>query len=309
MKKLFIYIVILLTLYGCANNDNSSTEVIKPLSTKPFLIALNVIDIDSTTKWYIENLGFKQLKKDHYPDYKMTIAFLKSENIMLELVQADNTIHKDSIEKPENSRIAGIMKLGLITSNYEYLYKRLNNSGVYFSVDTTYDKNMDTNYFVVYDNEQNPIQIFSDSNSYDKTLETADQNNRIDIRPHLMAVFTDSIASTKSWYENNMGFTMFWSKDIPEHKVKVRLLEHDGFNLELLQLNNVIRKTTLLPDSINISGFSKVTFLSNAFDSLYTNMTNNQVNFYMDSTKSNSDWAKKHFVVFDDTNNLIQIIE
>lgn len=309
MKKLFIYIVIPLALFSCTNINNDLSEDKKSIITKPFLIAINVIDIDTVSQWYTENLGFEEFKRNDYPDYNMSISFLKSENMILELVQATNTVHKDSIEKPENSRIARIMKMGFMTSNYEYLYNKLKNNGTYFSADTMYDKNMDTNYFVVYDNEQNPIQIFSDSTHYDKSQEDIIENNTLDISPHLMAVFTDSIELTKSWYEDNMGFKMFWSKDIPEHQVKVRVLQLDKFNLELLELGNIINKSSVLPDSITISGISKITFSSNAFDSLYTNMTDNRVNIYIDSTKSNSAWAKRHFIVFDDNNNLIQIIE
>lgn len=308
MKKLLVYTTILLAMCSCANKNSDFTDDKKAISTKPFLVAINVMDIDSTSKWYIENLGFKQLKKNNYPDYDMTISFLQSENLILELVQVGNTVHKDSVVTPDNTRITRIMKIGLMTSNYEYLYKKLKSNGTYFSVDTVYDKNMDSNYFVVYDNEQNPIQIFSDRKHYDKTQEAINENN-IYIKPHLMAIFTDNVEITKSWYEDNLGFNMVWSNDIPEHNVKVRILQVDGFNLELLELGNIVSKTSILSDSIIISGFSKITFLTNAFDSLYTNMTNNQVNVYIDSTKSNSDWANRHFIVFDDNNNLIQIID
>ncbi len=309
MKKILIYSILFLVLYSCVDNNKNVSQEEKSITTKPVLFAINVINIDSISKWYIDNLGFEQLKRNDYPDYNMTIAFLKNENVILELVQAGNTIHKDSVEKPEGAKLAGIMKMGFITNSYEYLYKKLKDNKVFFGVDTMYDEGTDTHFFVVYDNEQNPIQIFSENNNYDESKENANNGNLIDIKPLIMGVFTDSIALTQSWYENNLGFKKFWSKDIPEHKVKVRLLQLDGFHIELLQLNNVIKRSSVVADSLFISGISKITFLTNAFDSLYTQMVNNKTNLYIDSTNSSSDWAKRHFIVLDDNNNLIQIIE
>jgi catechol 2,3-dioxygenase-like lactoylglutathione lyase family enzyme len=87
----------ILSILFCATTLNfqslSTKQDSKPDSGfRPYLIALVAADVDKTTEWYREKLGFDVIRSLDFPQYDgLRIVFMKREETELELIQKGNS--------------------------------------------------------------------------------------------------------------------------------------------------------------------------------------------------------------------------
>ncbi len=129
------------------------------------LIAISVRDIDSTTAWYGKYLGFTQIDKKDFPDYKMSIVILQKESVRLELVQHKESVPVSSLlPKLDNpALIQGYGKVAYEVNNIEQIVRMMKADSVRFILELQDDDIKSFEGYkscIVLDNNGNWVQLF-----------------------------------------------------------------------------------------------------------------------------------------------------
>lgn len=91
-------------------------------------IAISVTDLDGSIKFYIENFGFKFVKRYTKKEWNGNAALLKQKGIELELFNFNNYIkNKDSFS---DLTVIGIKHIAFKVKNIEKEYNRLKSRNV-----------------------------------------------------------------------------------------------------------------------------------------------------------------------------------
>lgn len=125
-------------------------------------LAFTVSDIEKTIRWYETTLGFKVLSRTSFPTIGAQVAFIKSSNIQLEVVQITGGFRLEEMfaESPNNLLPIGNKTLVVQVKDLHTATLELEEKGVTFAwkeVDITGKGNFST---MIRDVDGNFINIF-----------------------------------------------------------------------------------------------------------------------------------------------------
>ena len=129
----------------------------------PYLVGISVADVDSSIKWYEENLGFKTVKRMELPQYDLRLAFLELNGFRVELVENKKSfsIKKYVPDYQDGSGLPqGMAKIGFLVNKIEPIAESLKKRGIPFVVELREDKEFAVKFFIILDNSGNLIQYF-----------------------------------------------------------------------------------------------------------------------------------------------------
>ena len=151
----FLIIIALLALQ--AKSFAQSTHMLQP-----FFIGMVVENVDSTSAWYVDHLGFEVYRSDEVPEYGVKAKFLKIPGFQIEMFQ-----HKDAFEAndfiPESKNPVlkrGYTKFGFLVNNIDELYDNFESKEYPIYLDLMEDEKFGYRFFMVKDYSGNTIQIF-----------------------------------------------------------------------------------------------------------------------------------------------------
>jgi len=150
------------------STSNSNLPAAKATATaKSVWAAIVVSDLDSSSKWYQDNLGYKITKKMDLPEHKLRIVFLQLNGFTLELIEFQESVAFDAVKKkvPElkdHDHLQGIVKLGFQISDVNALASALKARGVKLRMEPTDDPEFHDRFFLVVDPDGNTLQFFQE---------------------------------------------------------------------------------------------------------------------------------------------------
>ena len=140
-----------------AKEENGQATLIAVVSSPQFF-ALSVANLDESVTWYQNNLGLNVAKTINSPDGKVRVVILKSNNLVVELLQ-----NKESIPNPKPKDIylvQGIFKVGFSVPKLDELVKELKLRKIVFETEIIESKDLNLKFVLIRDNSGNILQIF-----------------------------------------------------------------------------------------------------------------------------------------------------
>lgn len=293
--QVFVYVFVS-TLFAVQNQSN----LVQPIFENN-LIAISVSNIEKSTNWYTEKLGFNIEKGiQNYPDYDLKLAFLSQGKFRIELMEMKDAISSNEVLSRNEAYVGGVFKLGFITSNIESLYNQLNQmADVDFVTEigevpkNNLPINWPTKYFLIKDLDGNLIQFF-------------DSGTTLNIVPWLTMIVVDNLENSISWYVDSLGFNHY--DTVGDEGNRRAILARNNQVLELYEPKH-IKKAADIPQKINVLGFKKIAFYVENISEFSSNFESNDVEVISTIKKSDFDWASKYMIVKDLDGNWIQIFE
>ena len=125
--------------------------------------------------------------------------------------------------------------------------------------------------------------------------------------PTLVALSVGDIKASEQWYMGNAGFALKWERELAESRIA--LLERDGFQLEIVQLERSVPPAQLVPGTnpARIRGFGKLAFRVDDADRVAARLHANGVTFQLEPRDDPSEQTRS-FIVLDNEGNWIQFI-
>ena len=153
MRLLFVFCITLFLLYSCkdtAHQDEFDTN----------FIAIIVSDMDTSLKWYQDELGFQTVDFNDVPERGLKQANLSAGSNRLELIYLESLVKTDSTEnKARTSLQLGLFKIGFNVSNFDQFLQNnldINAEDERIVVDSQTNKRM----IIIKDPDGNRIQLF-----------------------------------------------------------------------------------------------------------------------------------------------------
>lgn len=124
--------------------------------------ALSVKDLNATSAWYKQKLGFHEIKQGASPDGKSRAIILERDGAVLELIHHKQAVNGTALRKDYKPYLVhGIFKVGFIVQDADHTMQRLKANGVPIANGPYTDEPMHMRTFMIRDNEGNYIQFFS----------------------------------------------------------------------------------------------------------------------------------------------------
>jgi catechol 2,3-dioxygenase-like lactoylglutathione lyase family enzyme len=129
-------------------------------SMRPTLVALQVVDLDASIRWYTSHLEFQQKVRRDFPEHKLKLAILNLGDFDLELVENAKTLKKADLLSGGATDITGFAKVTFTIGDVGRLFQRLSDKGATFAISLRdSNTNPGEQFFVVLDNEKNWLQF------------------------------------------------------------------------------------------------------------------------------------------------------
>lgn len=128
------------------------------------------------------------------------------------------------------------------------------------------------------------------------------------LRPSLVAVSVPNLAESVRWYVDTLAFKIEKQASFPAYKLKLAILECDGFRLELVEISGSAAPGKLVPGIDNpalIQGMGKLAFTVSDLDAWAARLKSLGVRFQMMPRKDPEDGTKS-FIILDNSGNWLQ---
>ncbi len=132
----------------------------------------------------------------------------------------------------------------------------------------------------------------------------------------LIAISVKSLEPSIAWYRDNLGFVLKDRKEFPKLHLRIAMLEHNGFWIEMIE-----KDPTFSPESIQkqlptikdwdaVQGFKKIAFTVTDLDSTVKFLNDRKVKFATDVMGDGKDAIfGRSVIVLDTDGNWIQFCE
>ncbi|MEQ9402660.1 MAG: VOC family protein [Cyclobacteriaceae bacterium] len=299
---------LLCILSGCVSGD-SSDRVKVTGQIEPALLAMSVKDLDISTKWYTENLGFSLDTTMLFPDYGLKINLLALDQFRLELIAFDDPIIVDLVMLPtEHSNIHGFIKFGFLTKNLEAIVSRMETTNAEIVAGPAQLPALSSGepwperFFLVEDPDGNYIQFFAGEESF---LNSFSFSGSFSLTPFLAMISVEDFEGTRRWYED-LGFNYIEGVDTRGNQRG--LLSVGNFILEIGSF-----KDDVSIDQLNISDkeknnmvrLNKLAFNIDYTDSLYRKLKVENYQFFYE----NMEGDEPGFIIEDNERNYLQFFK
>jgi catechol 2,3-dioxygenase-like lactoylglutathione lyase family enzyme len=129
---------------------------------KPVRLGIIVKNVDSSSLWYQNTLGFKEYKRLQFPAYdSMKIAYLQKSGFEVELVQQQNTVSAEELKKnfdKAKTPLRGMVKLAFKVTKLSALYNEVRGKAKVL-LPITNDKELNVDFFMIEDPDGNLLQF------------------------------------------------------------------------------------------------------------------------------------------------------
>lgn len=135
------------------------------VNAKAIWAGIVVSNLDLSSKWYEEKLGFHVTKKMDLPEHKLRIAFLGLNGFTLELIDFQDsvaiaTVRKRVPELKDRDHLQGFAKVGFEILDVDALASELKRGGVKLRMEPTNDREFHDRFILVEDPDGNTLQFF-----------------------------------------------------------------------------------------------------------------------------------------------------
>ncbi len=103
-----------------------------PLTTvRPNAVTMSVPELDLAVRWYSEKLGFREVQRKSYPEFKTSLAFLELNGYRVELIE-DGSSQPGArrADPPAHTAIQGISQFSFLTTDLDGVRSELVRRGV-----------------------------------------------------------------------------------------------------------------------------------------------------------------------------------
>lgn len=134
------------------------------------------------------------------------------------------------------------------------------------------------------------------------------------LQPYLVAISVTNVDQATEWYQRILGFVFCKRMDFPEYALRIVLLEHNGFILELIEKQGSFPIKERMPeidDDVFVRGFKKLAFLVQNVDELAATLKTVGVELLFDVSEQ-ADWPggkTKSFIIEDPDGNWVQFFQ
>jgi catechol 2,3-dioxygenase-like lactoylglutathione lyase family enzyme len=124
--------------------------------------ALSVKDLNATSAWYQQKLGFHEVHQSASPDGKSRAIILARDGAIVELIHHKQAVTGTALRKDYKAYLVhGIFKVGFVVQDADHTMQRLKANGVQIANGPFTDDALHMRSFIIRDNEGNYIQFFS----------------------------------------------------------------------------------------------------------------------------------------------------
>ena len=307
MRKPNTILLSMLCLLLVSCSKKYSKEVVTG-ETAVHLVALTVSDLEVSTDWYSNNLGFSLDSSMQFPDYGMDINMLKLGEFQLELIEFYDSVSLDKSLLPSaHSNVHGFIKIGFYTDSLPVIERSFAKAEVEIIAGPaelpalTSGKPWPSRFLLVKDPDGNYVQFFTGDESYTRQYNL---QGPFALAPYLSMLSVQDYEQTINWYDR-MGFELVESLEQPGNRRSVMSL--GNFILEIGSFRDDRSLKQLgTPDDIKdkVTRMNKLAFKTANFDSLYVLLTRDTPPFF-EVMEGN----QRSFIVKDHEGNLIQLFE
>jgi len=152
--------ILIVTLLAPIGYSQSS----KVPDLKPYFVAIIVSNIDASSQWYSDVLGFETLNRVDMEERGIRQENLKRGNATIELIETKTAIYpKDILEgKAKKTKIAGYFKIGFSVSDFDKWENFLTKSDVEIYGSVVRDQTSKKRIVIILDPDGNRIQLFEE---------------------------------------------------------------------------------------------------------------------------------------------------
>ena len=157
-----IKVLAFLLLFSCLGSAaDQSPAAFQPANGSFF--AISVPNVELSSRWYQEKLGFKVVKRSQSPDGLSRAIIVRLQDAVVEIVQHhDSTAPLKLLPGMKGPHlIQGVFKVGFFVNDAEDLYARLKKQKFEFIGGLFEDKEMRLKSFLIKDNNGNILQFFT----------------------------------------------------------------------------------------------------------------------------------------------------
>jgi catechol 2,3-dioxygenase-like lactoylglutathione lyase family enzyme len=92
-----------------------------PLTTvRPNAVTMSVPELDLAVRWYSEKLGFREVQRKSYPEFKTLLAFLELNGYRVELIEdGSSQAGARRADPPAHTAIQGISQFSFLTTDLD----------------------------------------------------------------------------------------------------------------------------------------------------------------------------------------------
>lgn len=197
-------------------------------------LGIPVIDLNETVKWYENILGFKEIYRTTIDNKGLNVAFLKSENLIIEVYQLSG----DEYEKIKSRSRGHISHVAVYVKDIEAALEQVASKGIVLDDSTKDGSVLIENFWskgVKYVNLIGPnnekIELTDNLGSDKRLIESI-----IGGWSHLGIPVTD-LEKSKKFYED-LGFVQVMNAEIRKEDgtIEVAFMEFEEFQIELYKL-------------------------------------------------------------------------
>ena len=135
-------------------------EKLTPLTISSLHACISVADLDATTSWYQDVLGFEIFQQHNYPDYAVRVVYMKSQGVELELVETQgSTLCRRDDPPAGHVALRGISQLSFRVDNAEQAAEQLKKRSINITFGPIHAAEFTLNAFFIRDNEGNLIEF------------------------------------------------------------------------------------------------------------------------------------------------------
>jgi catechol 2,3-dioxygenase-like lactoylglutathione lyase family enzyme len=297
-QRLPLQTLIILILFTPSSFVKAQSEI----TVKPMLVSISVSDLERSSKWYSQTLGFELAGKPSLAEPKTQAKLLKLNDFCIELQRKENACPRNLIAVPEDSELCGYFKIGFRVTDFENYHQELKLKNPGYLTDIITSPYSGSIYFYMKDPDSNLIQIFPNPNP--------DAPQRV--KPYLVGITVDNMEKQIEWYEQNLGFSFLQKWDVTDSHLYVRLLLSESLIIELRkeQLNPVHRSALKMPQGKSeLQGICRMAFKVENLSVIAEQLKTNQVRFVKELTFHETAGSTKYIVIADPENNMIQLME
>ena len=122
-------------------------------------ISIAVKSLEDTSRWYQENLGFREVLRRDFLEYGTRIAFLESSGVRIELIEDQRWKPVFRPDPPQHTSIQGISQITFRVDGLEAIVERVKKRPITIAWDLIEVKDIGFKEFFIRDNEGNIIQF------------------------------------------------------------------------------------------------------------------------------------------------------
>ena len=128
-------------------------------SVKNLGVSLAVKDLEATSKWYQEHLGFNEALRRDFPDYGTRIVFLENNGVRIELIEDEKWNSIDRPNPPQHTTIQGISQITFRVDDLQEVVERVKSQPIEIAWDLIEVEDIGFKEFFIRDNEGNIVQF------------------------------------------------------------------------------------------------------------------------------------------------------